>query len=61
MKKIKVTLKRSLIGRPQDQKSTVLALGLKKIGSSVLHEQTPQICGMIKKVKHLVAFEEVDA
>jgi len=61
MKKLKVTLTRSLIGRPQDQRGTVAALGLKKIGTIAMHDDTPQIRGMINKVKHLVVAEEVDA
>jgi len=61
MKKLKVTLKRSLIGRPQDQRGTVEALGLGKIGTVALHDDTPQIRGMINKVKHLVVAEEVEA
>ena len=54
MSKIKIRLKRSLIGRRQDQKDTVYALGLKKIGSVVEHEESPQILGMINKVKFLL-------
>ena len=45
---------RSEIKRPGDQKKTLLALGLKKIGQVVEHEDTPSIVGMINKVKHLV-------
>jgi large subunit ribosomal protein L30 len=58
MKKIKVTLKRSVIGKPMRQKRTVTALGLKKTNHTVEHNATPQILGMIDKVKHLVQFEE---
>lgn len=54
MSKIKIRLKRSLIGRRQDQKDTVYALGLKKIGNVVEHEESPQILGMINKVKFLL-------
>ena len=47
MAKIKVTLVKSLIGRKKDQIATAQALGLKKIGKTVEHEDTPQIRGMI--------------
>lgn len=57
--KLKITLVRSVIGRPEDQKVTVKTLGLKKINSTVLHNDTPQIRGMVNKVAHLVAVEEV--
>ncbi|MEE2954481.1 MAG: 50S ribosomal protein L30 [Bacteroidota bacterium] len=54
MSKIKIKQKRSKIGRPQDQKKTLEALGLHKINQVVEHKSTPQILGMIKKIKHLV-------
>ena len=57
MKEIEVTLVRSLIKRPKRQKDTVKALGLGKINSSVVHKESPQILGMIEKVKHLVKTE----
>ena len=55
MAKIKIKKIRSEIKRPGDQKKTLLALGLKKIGQVVEHEDTPNILGMITKVKHLVS------
>ena len=58
MKKIKVTQIRSKINRPQDQKRTLAALGLRKLNQSVEHEATPAIVGMVNKVKHLVSVEE---
>ena len=58
--KLKIVLKRSLIGRPDDQKSTVRVLGLTKIHHSVLQEDTPAIRGMIRKVEHLVSVEELE-
>lgn len=58
MNKIKVCLTRSLIGRRQDQKDTVYALGLKKIGDQVEHDKSPQIMGMINKVKFLLEVKE---
>lgn len=57
MSKVKVTQIRSAISRPKDQKRTLVALGLKGIGKTVEHEATPQIEGMINKVKHLVKTE----
>ena len=54
MAKIKIKKVRSEIKRPADQKKTLLALGLKKIGQVVEHEDTPNIIGMVNKVKHLV-------
>mgnify|MGYP002785082018 CR=1 FL=1 len=57
MAKIKVTQVKSKIKRPQDQKRTLEALGLKKIGQVVEHEATPSILGMVKKVQHLVSAE----
>ena len=56
--KLKITLKKSLIGRKKDHIATVNALGLKKIGKTVEHEETPQIRGMINKVSYLLCVEE---
>ena len=56
---LKVTLKKGLVGRPEDQRGTVRALGLKRIGQTVEKEDRPEIRGMIFKVKHLVEVEEV--
>ncbi|PHQ62429.1 MAG: 50S ribosomal protein L30 [Maribacter sp.] len=58
MAKIKVKQIKSSIKRPQNQKRTLEALGLRKIGQVVEHETTPNIVGMINKVKHLVSTEE---
>ncbi len=58
MAQIKITLKRSVIGYPQDQRATVRALGLGKIRTSVIKEDTPSIRGMVHKVEHLVVVEE---
>ncbi|WP_396632096.1 50S ribosomal protein L30 [Maribacter sp. R86514] len=58
MAKIKVTQLKSGIKKPQNQKRTLEALGLKRIGQVVEHEDTPSILGMINKVKHLVSTEE---
>jgi len=59
MKKIKVTQIKSVIDRPERQKRTMIALGLKKLNASVEVEATPQILGMVTKVNHLVKVEEV--
>jgi len=59
MAKLKITLVKSTIGCLEEQKKTVEALGLRKIRSEVVHEDTPAIRGMIFKVKHLVKVEEV--
>ncbi len=59
MAKIKITQTHSRIGSTRRQKSTLDALGLRKINKSVEHENTPQIQGMVKKVLHLVKVEEV--
>jgi large subunit ribosomal protein L30 len=58
MKKIKVTLVKSGIDRPERQKLTLQALGLNKLNSSREVEATPQILGMIRKVDHLVKVEQ---
>lgn len=59
MSKILVTKKRSAIKKPKQQKLTLEALGLKKIGQSVEHQDTPNIMGMIEKVNHLVSVEKI--
>ena len=59
MKKIKVTLVKSPIDRPERQKQTLKALGLNKTNASKEIEATPQILGMVRKVTHLVKVEEV--
>ena len=59
MAKIKITQVKSRIKRPKDQKLTLDALGLRKNQKSVIHEDTPQILGMVNKVKHLVTVETV--
>ncbi|EIJ39808.1 50S ribosomal protein L30 [Galbibacter orientalis] len=58
MKKVKVTQVKSSIKRTERQKRTLKALGLRGIGQVVEHDATPNILGMVKKVEHLVSFEE---
>ncbi len=60
MAKLKVQQIRSAIGRPPKQRATITALGLGKIRREVIHNDTPQIRGMISAVSHLVAVEEID-
>ena len=55
---IKIKQVKSKIRRPKDQKSTLEALGLKRIGHVVEHKKTPSIEGMIMKVKHLITIIE---
>jgi len=59
MSKLKITQVKSGIDRPERQKRTLKALGLRKLNSSVEVEVNPQIQGMITKVLHLVKVEEV--
>lgn len=61
MKKYKISQIRSSIGRPEKQKKTLKALGLRKLHNPVTIDGTPQVLGMIAKVKHLVEVEEVKA
>ena len=56
---LKVTLKRSLISRPETQRRTVRALGLRKVNSVSILPDVPTVRGQIFKVKHLVSVEEV--
>ena len=59
MKQIKVTLSKSTIGCLEKQKKNIEALGLKKIGSSKIHNDTPVIRGMINVVSHMVRVDEI--
>jgi large subunit ribosomal protein L30 len=59
MPKIKITQVKSGIDRPERQKRTLQALGLRKLNASVEVEATPQILGMVRAVHHLVKTEEV--
>jgi len=58
-KKIRVTLNRSVLGRPDAQRRVVAALGFKKTNQTVEHFDTPVIRGMVKVVSHLITVEEV--
>ncbi|MBX5435840.1 MAG: 50S ribosomal protein L30 [Alicyclobacillaceae bacterium] len=60
-KKLAITLVRSTIGRPETQRRTVQALGLRKLHQTVLHDDTAPIRGMVNRVQHLVRVETVEA
>ena len=60
MVKLKVTQIRSTIDRKEPQKRTIEALGLGKLQKTVVHNDTPQIRGMIRAVGHLIRVEEID-
>lgn len=57
--KLEITLKKSGIGCPKDQKATIKALGLGKLNSKVVTDDNPCIRGMVFKIKHLVDVKEV--
>ncbi len=59
-KKLRITLIKSPIGYPYDQKDTVKRLGLKRLNQSVVKDDLPQIRGMVRKVKHLLRVEEIE-
>ena len=59
MAQVKITQTKSVIDRPEKQKRIVKALGLHKIGHSVVQESNPQIEGMIRKVNHLITIEKI--
>ena len=56
-KKIKITLVKSIIGTKQDHRATVRGLGLRKLNSTAVLEDTPAVRGMIQKVQYLVKVE----
>ncbi len=58
-KMLKITWDRSTIGQVKSQRATIRSLGLKKLNQTVIKEDTPQIRGMISRVRHLVTVEEV--
>lgn len=59
-KKLKITQVRSGIGRQQNQRRTLEALGIKRHQQAVIHDDTPAIRGMINRISHLVSVEETD-
>jgi large subunit ribosomal protein L30 len=60
-KKLEITLTRSLIGRPKDQRVTVKTLGLRKVNHKVVQEDNDAMRGMVNKVSHLVSVKEIEA
>ena len=58
--KLKITQVRSAINRIEKQKLTIRALGIRRLHHTVVHEDTPQIRGMLRVVEHLVTVEQVD-
>ena len=60
-KKLRITLVKSPIGYSKRQKETVRSLGLRRLQSSVIQDDTPPIRGMINKISHLVKVEEIEA
>ncbi len=61
MPNLRIRQVRSAVDRISKQRGTMRALGLKRVGHEVLHEDRPEIRGMIKTVEHLVEVEESDA
>ncbi len=59
MAKLRITYTKSAIGYSIDQKATIKSIGLRKLNSSVVREDTPSIRGMVFKVRHLVTVEEI--
>jgi large subunit ribosomal protein L30 len=60
MAKLRITYKRSAIGYAQDQRRVIKALGLRSLNSVAEHNDSPQIRGMVRKVRHLVEVEEIN-
>ncbi|MCM3715667.1 50S ribosomal protein L30 [Halalkalibacter oceani] len=60
-KKLEITLTRSLIGRPENQRVTVKTLGLRKMHQTVVQEDNAAIRGMVNKVSHLLTVKEIEA
>jgi large subunit ribosomal protein L30 len=61
MNRLRIRLRRSLIGHPRDQKETARILGLRKLNRTVLRPDTPAVRGMVNKLRHLVTIEEIGA
>ena len=60
MSKLFIKQVRSAIGRKHDQKKTLVAIGITKVGKKVIHNDTPQIRGMIKKIDHLLEVSDIE-
>lgn len=59
MSKLRITWKKSAIGYNKNQRKVVQALGLRSLNGVVEHDDSPQIRGMVNKIKHLVQVEEI--
>lgn len=59
MSELKITWTRSCIGRPRNQREVIRSLGLRRLHDTVVHQNSPTIRGMVKKVEHLLEVEEV--
>jgi len=57
---LKITLKRSLIGRPEKHRRIARALGLRRLNRSVIHKDVSSIRGMINKISHMIDVEELE-
>ncbi len=60
MSELKITWTRSCIGRPGNQREIIRSLGLRRLQDTVVHQNSPTIRGMVKKVEHLLRVEEVE-
>lgn len=60
-KKLSITLKKSPVGRPENQRKTAVALGLNKLNQTVVRQDTPVIRGMVNRISHLVEVVEQEA
>ena len=60
MRKLKITLKRSLIDKSKKTKRIIRSLGLRRIGQTVIHKDVPAIRGQVEKVKRYVEVEEIE-
>jgi large subunit ribosomal protein L30 len=56
---LKITLKKSMIGRPEKHRRVIQSLGLRKLNKTVVLKDTPTVQGMIRKVSHMLAIEEI--
>ncbi|KIL39750.1 50S ribosomal protein L30 [Gordoniibacillus kamchatkensis] len=61
MAKLQITLKKSLIGRSQTQRTTVNALGLRKVNQTVVQNDNEAIRGMVNQVSHLIEVKQIEA
>ena len=59
MSRLRITLRRSVIGHPKDQKDTARVLGLTRVNRTVVRPDTPAVRGMVRKLHHLLSVEEV--